>query len=74
MSHPVISDLSSIGELLEEEYAMAQLVFPLNATKIDFRAVLLRVGQPFGNVISSKLNEFIRSFLSESQMESERQK
>ena len=53
---------------------MAQLVFPLNETKIDFRAVLLRVGQPFGNVISSKLNEFIRSFLSESQMESERQK
>ena len=74
LSHPMISDLSNIGNLLEEEFAMAQLVFPLNETKIDFRAVLLRVAQPFGSAIASKLNEFIRSFLSESQVESERQK
>ncbi len=66
MSHPVITDLSKIGQLLEDEFDMAKLIFPLNETKIDFRAVLLRVAQPFGNAIASKLNEFLRSFLSES--------
>jgi hypothetical protein len=53
---------------------MAQLIFPRNETKIDFRAVLLRLAQPFGNAIASKLNEFNRSFLSESQSDSEIQK
>ena len=67
----MITDLSNLGQLLEEEFNMAKLVFPLNETKIDFRAVLLRVAQPFGNSIASKLNEFIRSFLNESQAESE---
>jgi hypothetical protein len=66
LSHPVITDLSKIGQLLEDEFDMAKLIFPLNETKIDFRAVLLRVAQPFGNAIASKLNEFLRSFLSES--------
>ena len=74
LSHPVILDISNMGQLLEDEYNLAQLIFPRNETKIDFRAVLLRLAQPFGNAIASKLNEFNRSFLSESQSDSEIQK
>lgn len=36
--------------------------------------MLLRVAQPFGNAIASKLNEFNKSFLSESQSDTEIQK
>ena len=49
-------------------------MFPRNETKIDFRAVLLRVALPFGNAIASKLNEFNKSFLSESQTDTEKMK
>jgi len=36
--------------------------------------VLLRVAQPFGNAIASKLNDFNKSFLSESQSDTDIQK
>ena len=72
MSHPVIYDISNMGQLLEDEFNLASIVFPRNETKIDFRAVLLRVALPFGNAIASKLNEFNKSFLSESHTDTEK--